>query len=41
MLTFLDKLAYQCFHFTGFSVPTGLMFGVQQRAIHRHLKRTA
>jgi hypothetical protein len=41
MLTFLDKLGYQCFHFTRFSVAPGLMFGVQQRAVHRHLKRTA
>jgi hypothetical protein len=41
MLTFLNKLAYQCFHFTGFSVPPGLMLGIQQRAIHRHLERAA
>jgi hypothetical protein len=41
MLTFLDKLAYQCFHFAGFSMPPALLLGIQQLAIHSHLERTA
>jgi len=41
MLTFLNKLVYQCFHFTGFSVPPRLFLGVDQFITHRHLERAA
>jgi len=41
MLTFLDKLLHQGFHFTRLGMPPGLMLGVNEPAVDGHLERPA